>query len=79
MVAIFKNGRRNIHVLISQFLKENFKYANLIFDYRGSHFFPKIYNINALIAQFLIDLEKKSGHFSKSPPEYTCFNISVSN
>ena len=60
MVAIFKNDRRNIHVLISEFLihvektmlvskhtfsgpriakKDNYKYSNLIFDYRGSHFF----------------------------------------
>ena len=35
--------------------KDNYKYSNLIFDYRGSHF------------------------FSKWPPEYMCFIISVSN
>ena len=55
MVAIFENGRRNIHVLLSQLLihvekqcwclnihylgQSNYKYANLIFDHRGSHFF----------------------------------------
>ena len=75
MVAIFKNGRRYTHVLISQFLihveeqswflnihilgqglqKDNYKYANLIFDHRDYHFLPKW------------------------PLEYKCFNISVSN
>ena len=63
MVTISKNGRRNIPILISQFLvhedkffwcqtyifwakdykKDNNKYANLIFDHRGSHFFQKDY------------------------------------
>ena len=40
--------------------KDNYKYSNLIFDYRGSHFFENCrQNICVLLSQFLIDLEKR--------------------
>ena len=40
--------------------KDNNKYANLIFDHRGSHFFQNgRQNIRVLLSQFLIDLEKR--------------------
>ena len=41
--------------------KDNYNYSNLIFDYRGSHFFQNgRQNLCVLLSQFLIDLEKKN-------------------
>ena len=40
--------------------KDNYNYSNLIFDYRGSHFFQNgRQNICVLLSQLLINLEKK--------------------
>ena len=42
--------------------KDNYKYTNLIFDYRGSNLFQNDrQNICVLLSQFLIDLKKKIG------------------
>ena len=59
----------------------NFSYRaipNLILDLNGGHFRTKYYKRdNHKYANLTFDLN--GGHFPKWPPEYTCFNISVSN
>ena len=50
--------------------KDNYEYSNLIFDYRGSHFFQNgRQNKCVLLSQFLIDLEKR----------FWCLNIHFRN
>ena len=39
--------------------KDNYKYSNLIFDYRGSHFSKMAAKYMCLLSQFLISLEKR--------------------
>ena len=71
-VAIFQNGRQNIHYAISQFLHHLEKWSwclNIHFQDQALH--------NYKYANLGFDLN--SGYIPKWPSEYTSFNISVLN
>ena len=72
MAAILKYGRYNIHASISQFLNHLEKRSWCL----NIHFQDQeLQTRQSQIRKF----DLNNGHFSKWPPEYTCFITSVSN